>query len=376
MRGETKRKLLAVFSVCICVCVIIAAGMLGQKYVDFEEYTVFEYSGINGYASVKCSVDTDKLYEELCRNENNADKLRYYREFVDSVSVINAQMDLSNGDRVYAKVNYDEALAKQAGVRVGSDDVEVRASGITDGQEVDLFNDVEVVFTGISPDAGVVINNKHKDEFFATLTYSADKVEDIEVGDSVTVTCNVSEAELGRSGYVAKSLTQVYKADHLSTYAESAEQVSDSIKLDIQKEIETAIVKLTEDSTFRMMYKATGDTKYLRMGNTEKASNIQFECATFLKKKANVTVTDETDNYLCYMYSADVTIGEETEKVYFVVEYKQGYITYENEFMIVHGDVDKRYTCSTNYESIVSSTLVGGKYGYSTMEVAKCTTKP
>ncbi len=371
MRSETKRKLLAICCVGISVCVIIVAGMLGQKHVDFKEYTVFEYSGINGYAGVKCSVDAEKLYDDLCRNEKNTDKIDLYRAFVDSVGVMTAQIDLANGDKVYAKVNYDKELAMQAGIRVGSDDVEVRATGIKDGETIDLFEGLEVIFTGISPDAMITINNKSKHELVSGLTFTADKSADIVVGDKITITCNISEAELGRHGYVAKALSQVYAADGLSSYVADVSQISDNSKMLMQQEIEAGIKRLTEDETFRMLYKATGDVKYLRMDNKESVDNIQFETGKFLKKQQGDA--EGYDNYICYMYSADVTLGENTEKVYFVVEYQQGYITSKGEFGIATGNVEKKYSCSSSYETIMSSTLVGGKTGYSTYDVAKCT---
>ncbi|MBQ4283269.1 MAG: hypothetical protein IJB96_05005 [Lachnospira sp.] len=372
MRSETRRKLLAVCCVGVSVCIIILAGMLGQKHVDFAEYAVFEYSGINGYAGVQCHIDTEKLYNDLAANESNTNRLNVYRQFVDTLNIMTTQMDLANGDRVYAKVNYNKELAAQAGIRVGSDDVEVRAAGIADGQKVDLFDGVEVVFAGISPDATVVVNNKHKDTYFAGLTFVADKTSGVAVNDKVTVTCQVSEAELGRHGYVAEKLSQEYVADELSTYATDPSQISDDYKMLMQQEIEAGIKRMTEDTTFRMLYKATKDSKYLRMTNKETVSNIQFEMAKFLKK--NSTDYDAVDNYIGYLYSADVTLGDDTVKVYFAFEYQQGYITSEGKFGIAHGNLDKRYSCSWDYETILSSTLVGGKMGYIDYDVAKCTT--
>ncbi len=379
MRSETKRKLLAICSVGIGVCVIIVAGLLGQKYVDFKEYAVFTYDGVNGYAGVKCSIDTEKLYNDLALNEGNADKAELYKKFVASVKVMTTQMDLSNGDKVYAKVDYDKEIAMQVGIRVANDSVESRATGIQEGKKIDLFDGIEVIFTGISPEAKVVVNNKHENSYVAGLEYRADKTEGIVVGDEIKITCQVTEAELGRHGYVAEELSHVYKADHLSTYVENYAQITDKVKLSLQQEIEAGIKSLVEDTTFRMMYKATGDAKYLRMANDESVSNIQFEEAKFLKRKSGEL--QGMDNYIVYLYSGDVTIGDGsedsvTEKVYFAIEYQQGYVTYQGEFQIECGDISKRYSCSTDYSTIMSSTLVGGKPGYNIEDLAKCTYEP
>ncbi len=371
MNSETRRKLLAICCVGISVCMIVVAAMLGKKHVDFEEYAIFEYTGINGYAGVSCRIDKEKLYNDLSENEANADKLKLYREFVDSVKIMTAQMDLSNGDRVYGKVSYNEDCAMQAGIQVGTTDVEVRAGGLSEGTEVDLFKDIEVIFAGISPEATVVINNKSENAYLGQLTYTADKTEGIVVGDKVTITCNVSGAQLGRNGFITEKFTQMYAADALSTYAESVEQVSEEAKKLMEAEIEAGIRNLVHDTTFRITYKATKDTKYLRMTNEESVDNIQFEEAKFLKRKT--AQLEGTDNYVVYLYSADVSIAEETVKVYFAFEYSTGYITHDGEFKIMMGNLSERYSCSSDYDTIVSGTLVGGKPGYSTYDVTKCT---
>ena len=92
---------------------------------------------------------------------------------------------ITNGDKIQVKVSYDKAIAKEAGLSVSNGTFNVRAKGIQSGTYIDLFQNIEVVFAGISPDAYVVVKNNWNEEFLAALDYKADKPEGISVGDEV-----------------------------------------------------------------------------------------------------------------------------------------------------------------------------------------------
>lgn len=371
MKSETRRKLIAIIGTAVCMCAVIIAGMLARKYVDVEQYVVYEYSGANGYASVSCSIDKEKLYNDLSYNETSLELLSVYQQFVDSIKVMTAQTDLANGDVLYISVDYDKDVADAAALNVGNTRYETRVSGISDGEQIDLFDGIEVTFAGISPEAIISIENKWEDEFLEGLEFTADKSTGIAVNDTVTVTCNTDEKTLARYGYVAGDYKREYRADKLSSYAANTDKLGEDMLYRLEKETEAAVVRLTADKTFRITYKATGDSKYLKQSNEETASGFEILDVKFLKR--NPDVNTGADNYIYYMCSADVTIGTEMVKIYFAMEFSQCYITYDGVFKVNLDSIDKDYRCSWDYETLKNAVLYTEKLGYTVMDVAKYT---
>ena len=62
---------------------------------------------------------------------------------------------------------------------------------------------------------------------------------------------------------------------------------------------EEAIVDMTKDTTFRMMYKATGHNDYLYMPNNEYAENVSVIGAKFLSRK---NTAEGLNNNFCIFY--------------------------------------------------------------------------
>lgn len=369
MSDSKRKKVLAVCIVGIVVCLIVIAGMFGKRYVNLADYVKFEYKGCNGYAEVVCSVEKEKLYEDLAANEKNMEKLQMYRKFADSVKAETAQADIANGDRIYVTVTCDQETAGLVGLRIGNEDFVARASGISEGKRIDLFENVEVVFAGISPEAYVVVKNNWDEEYLNVLEFKSDKSSGIVVGDRIKVRCSANEQELARAGYVVEKCEAEYKADGLSSYVQKAEDVDKELLGTIDCELTVAIERLTEDKTFRMLYKATEDEKYLHQLNDEKAENIKLEDILFLKRKD--TSGDGMDNYIYYIYSADVSNSEETVKIYFGFEFSQGYVTVEGKFDIARDEVGQRYSCDMDYDVIYDKLVDSKKEQYYRQNLTK-----
>lgn len=358
MSDSKRRKVLAVCVVGIVVCMLVIAGLLENRHINLADYVVFEYSGCNGYAEVACSVDKDKLYQDLAANEKNMEKLKMYKKFADSVTAQTAQSDVKNGDKIYVAVDCDYETAELAGLKIGNKNFSKRASGISEGTKVDLFENVEVIFAGISPEAYVVVKNNWNEDYLNTLEFKADKTGGIVSGDVIKISCSATQQDLAKKGYVAERFEADYKAARLSAYVDSGDKVDKELLKNMDGELAAAIGTLTDDKTFRMLYKATGDEKYLHQLNDEKAENINLENIVFLKRKENVS--GGMDNYIYFMYSADVSNSSESLKLYFVFEFSQGYVTVEGQFNILRDEIDKRYRCSRDEDAIYEE-LIGSK---------------
>lgn len=358
MSDSKRRKVLAVCIVGIVVCMLVVAGLLGNRHVNLADYVTFEYKGCNGYAEVVCNVDKDKLYQDLAANEKNMEKLQMYRKFAESVTAQTTQSDVANGDKVYVTVDCDEETAELAGLKIGNKSFSKRASGISEGTKIDLFENVEVIFAGISPEAYVVVKNNWNEDYLNVLEFKADKTSGIMVGDIIKISCSATQQDLARKGYAVEKCEAEYKADGLSSYVDSGDKVDKELLQTMDSELVSAIEKLTDDKTFRILYKATGDEKYLHQLNDEKAENINLENIVFLKRKE--TVDGGMDNYIYFIYSADVSNSSESLKLYFIFEFSQGYVTVDGQFNILKDEIEQRYSCSSDGNAIYEE-LIGSK---------------
>ena len=127
----------------------------------------------------------------------------------------------------------------------------------------------------------------------------------------------------------------------------------------LDKKTSEAIVSLTKDSTFRMLYKGTGNTAYLYQQNDETAENIERTGCFFLKKQGK---EGNINNYLYFVYSAKVSNSESSEEMYFIFEYSQGYISVDGKFEINQDSLKDRYVVGTDYQSLYDE-KIGSKNG-------------
>lgn len=226
---------------------------------------------------------------------------------------------------------------------------------ITRKPKVSLFENVQVTFAGISPDAYVLVQNNWEDEYLGSLYFTADKTTGIMKDDVITVTCQVTKEELKKHGLRAESLTATYKADQLNEYVNSAEQVDKQVLAEITNECINTITAQTVDTTFRMFYKATKDSAYLREVNNEKAENIELLNTYFLSNKNNLEAAG--NNYVSLVFKADISNDNIFMPVYFVFTYSDGYITPDGIYEIGRDEPEKRYDCSVDYQQLYDNNI-------------------
>lgn len=373
--NEKVKFILAIAAVAVCMILIIIAWNMGKKHIALEDYVELSYTGADGYADAECIIKEDAVIDKLIGKGAEESKEYLYRQFAGSLKgyVTNTDSDkvgISNGDKLSIEITYDKELAKAAGISVGSSTFNMRARGVESGKKINLFDNVEVIFAGISPDAYVVTRNTWEDEFLSQLSYTADKSNNITVNDEITIHCNVDDAELGRHGYITDCYDKVYKVDKLSTYVEDAGQIDNAV---LQQRIQScvnSIKKETEDTSFRMLYKASGDKKYLHEPNEESADNVTLIDSKFLKRK-NTASKEFAKNKIVLIFSADITCSGNTETVYFAYVYENAYMTTDGNFNILSGGANgDKYYCNINFDMMMSEVLDGSEDNYSVYGVS------
>lgn len=350
--------------------IIIIAVFIRINRFDIRDYIKPVYTGANGYASVTFIIDEQRLSSRLLGKNPDSDRQYYVQKFIESLSAHTDAVDIKNKDTLNVVIDYNVAYANELKADIPNNEYTYKAKGISEGAMLDIYSGVSVVFTGISPDAGIVVSNDWEDDYLKTLTFSASKEKGISLGDSVTVSCNNPYEELARHGIIARSMEMNYTADMLSSYCKSSADINGDVMNTIYSEIKSVIKKETEDVTYRMLFAATGNTDYLYHLNEENADNITIEAVYFLNGTSEAAAVDSKEgniirNYIIVEASADISDNDGSEKVYYMFVYNNAYITIDGSFNVGHDNQNRRFACSTDEEALYTEYIDDLKNSYS-----------
>lgn len=158
-------------------------------YVDAFDGVDVQFDGVNSYGTATVNADNALLDA--------------------SAYSIDITSGLSNGDTVTVTISETAAenLAASEGLMPEEMTKEYTVDTLTDIQQVDIFEDVDVTFSGTAPDASaeVVVSS----DLLTESDFTLDKDSDLAIGDTVTVTLTDSAAErlLTTAGIEPTSLT-------------------------------------------------------------------------------------------------------------------------------------------------------------------------
>lgn len=69
---------------------------------------------------------------------------------------------ISNGDTIELTFTYNKDLAKRLKFKVKNTTIKLKVSGLEDGKKIDPFADLELTFTGISPNGKVTVKQQQR----------------------------------------------------------------------------------------------------------------------------------------------------------------------------------------------------------------------
>lgn len=360
-----KKVIAFVFIALLAIIIIIGIVIYNHRF-DVRNYITVSYVGANDYASPEFSVDKEGLKNALIGDKTDANVLSAINSLVNSIEVSSEATDLSNGDKFEINISYDKSYEEAAGVKLNLTKYSIRVEGVSSGTKISLFDNIEVTFQGISPEATVLITNNSEDEYLQSLTFEADKTTNISFGDTVIVSCKESYEDIARHGYLVDSLEASYTADKLGEYINGVEDIDINVINEIVEESKKAITTKTSDTTFRMLYKATANKDYLKQANVETASDIKLVSKYLL---ANGTNGSDYNNVLILIFSATISNESASETVYFAFSYYNSYITVDNQFSVIRSESNDNYDVSTSLESLQNSLINSQKERYTVYEL-------
>ena len=365
-RTIKKRRVGLIIAAAGVIAVIVVAIFIRLQKFDVWDYITISYEGANGYASPDFTLNKDKLYKELMGKSTDSDKSYNVKMLIASIEITTEAEDVSNGDKYKVTIDFDKKYEDAVGISMGSGSRKIKAAGIQKGTAISLFDNVDVMFAGISPEATVNISNNWEDEYLSGLTFTADKTVGIKFGDTVNVTCNATYEDIARHGYLAEKLEQSYDADKLPSFATNVSQVDSKVIEQVKKEVLETIVSETSVNTFHMLYKATKDVSFLYHINNETCMDSKVTGVYFLSGNGQQT---DANNYIYVFASAVISDSEDSRTVYFAFSYSNTYLNVDGTFDMNHDNENKRYICSDDYEALYEECVGSRSSSYSINEI-------
>ena len=294
-----KKLLWIVAAVLVVLLSIIIAIVTYRPTLNLDNYIDISYEGYNGYGSYLAHVDWEKLKSDYSGKIKYKKDAKYeYGEWLTVLDPTEAMKDyvklennygmgsFSNGDTITYHWNIDEKnVNKYFKVKLKYKDTQKTLDGFSAVEKVDVFEQLEVSFSGYSPNAE--LNIKYTGSDFSSDYYSVDKETGLANGDTVTVTIDESIVEdMARvTGKVPERLEKKYDVAGLPSYVTNPDDIPDGI--------------------LRLMIEQGKD--YFK-GYVEKHDNAELKDAEYLGGYLLLANDTNVDPYTCYLCTYKLTV--------------------------------------------------------------------
>jgi uncharacterized OB-fold protein len=271
----------------IGVAAVLVIGLIGvavsnSHKIDLSKYVTVSYGSGVSEGKVFEKFDEDGFKEAVLAkngitttstdfsNVTSQDMAKYTKEatiagnaeiLANSIKVtVDPKKDLTEKDRVNINVDYDASALKKCNIGLSNTKYSKKVSDLPKLKSYDPFEEIEVSFTGISPDLTAKLN-KTSDDMGGT--YSLSKKDDIAVNENVTVTYKNNEEKLNEQGYTMASTTKDYATDKAAFYVTDVKDISsetlEKMKTAAYNTIKSALITKSDLKD----YKSTGDPVYV-----------------------------------------------------------------------------------------------------------------
>ncbi len=248
----------------ICAAVVIIAAVVvflvtRPLTVELNDYITAEFSGYDTMGDAFYRFDE----EAFCRDF--AGKIKYRAggdasSFLDDETIcqmllqecimgdLSEDTDLSNGDEISFQWACDDDMAKEHfGVQLKYEDLTFTVEGLEEAAEVDPFEDVELVFSGIAPNGEVSLVNNSEESFAYDLQYEVEPSDGLSNGDTITVSLLQAESQEDRAYYLRSygvTFTQTektYTVEGLGTFVSELSEIDEATLGEMQARGEDAL---------------------------------------------------------------------------------------------------------------------------------------
>ena len=256
--------LIPIFAVIVGAGWYVVANATPGDTLVLADYFEVSYEGYNNSGKVRMVRKDDMLFDEVdaIRLEQKealiANKAVANDEYLQFAAGIAAMIDnnenLTNGDEFTVSYLYDKELAKRLRINVDDSESSHKVEGLTNASPLtadDLFEDLSVEFSGVSPNVELTITNNSTNPLIQSLVFKpVEYKETYTAGETVTIRCYFNENErLSDFYYIttpAEECVRDYVVDGTEQYVTSLDQIPSEIITEAIAEGRKAFVDANE----------------------------------------------------------------------------------------------------------------------------------
>lgn len=287
---------------CILLYVFAIFTGCGTKKIDVMESLTLNYSGVNGYGIAE--IEDIYAWESSALEAAGIQDIDSFSDLEDAFVIesavsydISPKENLSNGDEVIVTAQINNEAVEKYKIKFEAKEKKFVVEGLPEVQTIDLFENIDVTFQGIAPDATAAITDANTDYFVYT-QYALDKKNNLNIGDIVTVTAKYNKEELLSAGYVAENDTKEFMVSSIPKYVTELSEIPDDILGKMKKQIEDAMLAQVAS----------------KWAEKESLSEMNY-VGSYLLKLKNGMYGDKS-NYLYIIYKIDVENSTDTFSFY------------------------------------------------------------
>lgn len=340
-----------------------------------SKYYEIEIKGFNGFAKASVSKLSDPYQELLAEGKLDSKEalksaMRFSAFFADVEKKLSKESDLSNGDTVELTFTYNEDLAKQLKLKIKNKTIKKKVSGLAEGKKVDLFADLEVEFSGISPNGSVKFSNNNGDDLIRRVQYKTDKKNKLKNGDTIVVTASYDENYAMEQGYAIEASSKEYTVSGLDYYLDDKAEISAEHKTAFEKEFKDRVDSVLANQ-WDKIYQNFGESVY--GGEKVSIGTPQLEKGYILSVK-NPDASYSNYNKLVMIYKVEIeeaagrssssgsVFGKRTG--YVAVEFSNASISADGIDMVTPTSMYSGYKAAASIEDLESDLVTTQKSSY------------
>ena len=255
--------------------------------VNLADYVKYTYEGYDGMGTGEAEIDARKIARDI-EEEIGEDKASDAQRILKKIDVSLAKIaDLSNGESV--AVSFDnidaDTLKEECGVIVKADGFDTTVSGLTELEEVDLFADYEIKFSGNDTIGYAYVNRYNFPEGVYGVYLDLEKKENLSNGEKVKLIAKDYD-----DGDVVKTLAEEGKKAKALEYEVTVSGLTELVEYDIFQGLEMRYEGLNGHATATLRFDYNVNDYYYSfeflMDKSEELSNGDI-----------ITVTCDMDDY-------------------------------------------------------------------------------
>lgn len=253
-----------IFAFFMIAAILFARMLLPYEKLSLNEYFTVSYDGYNTKGFTVFKRDDEALMQTMAEVLKKHDSSLFhkeevteedYRNFIDSIRVVNEnQSNLSNGSRISVKYTCDEMLAKKLKISVTGKSKDITVEGLSSAvvlTKEDLFRDLQVTFSGISPNITMEITNNSSNEFIKNMVFNPEEFKEYyTAGEVVRIRAFFSDAECLKQHYAittpSEQCVMEYTVEGMGEYVNSASVLPDNFIKEAVAAGKTAFVDANE----------------------------------------------------------------------------------------------------------------------------------